>query len=306
MDDIDTFQSTPGRGWLTRRSAMVGGALSLPVVAAPWASSQAAGPADAETRLRELEARSGGRIGVAVLDVATGTRAGHRADERFAMCSTFKFLAAACALTRVDRGEERLDRRVAFTEGDLVTYSPVTQGRTGGEGMTVAELAHAAMTLSDNTAANLLLASFGGPAGLTAFIRSLGDEVTRLDRIETALNEATPGDPRDTTTPAAMLECMRRLVTGDALSARSREQLTAWLIANKTGDARLRAGLPKNWRVGDKTGSGGNGATNDIAVAWPPGRGPILVTAYHAEASGSADAHNAVLAEVGRIVAEMA
>jgi beta-lactamase class A len=306
MDEADVSKSAPERGRLTRRAAMVGGALSLPMIAAPWASLQAAGIGNAEARLADLEARSGGRIGVAVLDVATGARAQHRAHERFAMCSTFKVLAAACVLARVDRGEDRLDRRVVFTEREIVTYSPATQGRTGGDGMTLAELCHAAMTLSDNTAGNLLLASFGGPAGLTAFARSLGDEVTRLDRIETELNEATPGDPRDTTTPAAMLESVRRLVIGDALSDASRTQLTAWLMANKTGDKRLRAGLPQDWRVGDKTGSGGNGATNDVAVAWPPGRGPILVTAYHAEAHGSADALNAVLAEVARIVAETA
>jgi beta-lactamase class A len=303
MDKADAVQPAAGRSSITRRAAMVGAVLTVPVLASPWAPLHASGLGNAAARLADLEARSGGRIGVAVLDVATGARAEHRAHERFAMCSTFKFLAAACVLARVDRKEERLDRRVVFTERDIVAYSPVTHGRIGGEGMTVAELCHAAMTLSDNTAANLLLASFGGPAGFTAFARSLGDEVTRLDRIETELNEATPGDQRDTTTPTAMLECMCRLVLGDALSEPSREQLTAWLIANKTGDKRLRAGLPKDWRVGDKTGTGGNGATNDIAVTWLPGRGPILVTAYHAEAPGSADAHSAVLAEVGRIVA---
>src|SRR5829696_2557262 len=135
----------------------------------------------------------------------------------------------------------------------------------GGEGgMTVAELSDAAVTLSDNTAGNLLLASFGGSAGLTAYVRSLGDDTTRLDRIETALNEAAPGDPRDTTTPAAMLGTMQKLLVGEALSRASREQLTAWLVANKTGDQRLRAGVPQGWRVGDKTGTGGHGATNDI------------------------------------------
>jgi beta-lactamase class A len=300
------FSAPRGTAAITRRAALAGVVLSVPALASPWASLQAAEIGKAETRLAELEARSGGRIGVAVLHVATGRRAGHRANERFALCSTFKLLAAACVLARVDRGEERLDRRVVFTARDIVAYSPATQARTGGAGMTLAELCHAAITLSDNTAGNLLLASFGGPTGLTAFARSLGDEVTRLDRIETELNEATPGDPRDTTSPAAMLESMRQLVVGDALSEASRAQLTDWLVANTTGDRRLRAGLPKDWRVGDKTGSGGNGATNDVAVAWPPGRGPILVTAYHAEAPGSADAHNAVLAEVGRIVAETA
>jgi beta-lactamase class A len=254
-------------------------------------------------RLADLETANGGRLGVAVMDMATGTRIEHRAHERFAMCSTFKFLAAACVLARVDRNEERLERRIEFAESDLVTYSPVTKDHVGAGGMSVADLCAAAMTVSDNTAANLLLASFGGPPGLTAFVRSIGDDITRLDRIETSLNEATPGDPRDTTTPAAMLEAMRKLLLGDALPAASRVQLTAWLIANKTGDKRLRAGLPKDWRVGDKTGSGGNGATNDIAIAWPPGRAPIFVSAYFAEAPGSSDARNAVLEAVGRIAA---
>jgi beta-lactamase class A len=249
----------------------------------------------------KIETASAGRLGVAVLDTHTGARFGHRADELFPMASTFKFLAAAYVLARVDRGQERLDRRITFTEKDLVPYSPVTKNHVGATGMTVAEICEATMTLSDNTAANLLLASFGGPAGFTAYVRSLGDDVSRLDRVEPGLNEATPGDPRDTTTPAAMLEDMRKLVLGDALSKASREQLTAWFVANKTGDKRLRAGLPKDWRVGDKTGTGKNGA-NDIGVAWPPGRAPILLSVYLTESRASDDERNAALAAVARTV----
>jgi beta-lactamase class A len=219
------------------------------------------------------------------------------------MCSTFKWLAAAFVLARVDRGEERRDRRVIFSKADLVPYSPVTGERTGPPGMTLEELCHAAVTVSDNTAANLLLASFGGPSGLTEYARSLGDEVTRLDRTEVELNEATPGDPRDTTTPAAMTRNVRRLVLGDALSAASRAKLTDWLVGNTTGDSRLRAGFPKGWRIGDKTGSGNHGVTNDVAIAWPPERQPIIVSAYYAESPANGDARNAVLAEVARIVA---
>jgi beta-lactamase class A len=178
---------------------------------------------------------------------------------------------------------------------------PVLRALAERRASTVAELCEAAVALSDNVAANLLLASFGGPAGLTAFVRSLGDPVTRLDRIETALNEGTPGDPRDTTTPAAMLDAMRTLLVGEALSPGSREQLIAWLVANKTGDQRLRAGMPEGWRVGDKTGTGGHGATNDIAVVWPPGRAAILVAAYYAESEASDAQRSAVLADVGRI-----
>lgn len=249
----------------------------------------------------DLEKEHGGRLGVCVLDVATGRRLEHRADERFAMCSTFKVLAAALVLTRVDRGEESLDRRVVYSKERVVTYSPETEKHAGEEGMTLGDICKAGLTLSDNTAANLILESFGGPTELTRFARSIGDGVTRLDRIETALNEATPGDPRDTTSPAAMAEDVRKILLGDVLSASSREQLTSWMVANKTGDKRLRAGAPKDSRVGDKTGSGGNAETNDIAVIWPPGRGPIVVTAYFAESTASDEARNAVLAEVARL-----
>jgi beta-lactamase class A len=250
-----------------------------------------------------LEARHGGRLGVAVLDTGSGRQAGHRLEERFPMTSTFKFLAAAFVLARVDREEESLARRIVYTRDELVPYSPVTRKHAGEGGLTVGEICEAAVTLSDNTAGNLLLDSFGGPAGLTAYMRSLGDSVTRLDRRETELNEAAPGDPRDTTTPAAMLEALRKIVLGSALSTASREQLAAWLVANKTGGKRLRAGVPKGWRVGDKTGSGERNTTNDIAVIWPPGRAPIIVAAYYTGARTSDDERNAVLSEVGRLAA---
>jgi beta-lactamase class A len=227
----------------------------------------------------------------------------HRGNERFALCSTYKFLAAAFVMARVDRKEENLARRIVYGKGDLVTYSPITEKHGGKDGLAVGEICEAALTLSDNTAGNLLLDSFGGPEKLTAYMRSLGDDITRLDRRETALNEATPGDPRDTTTPLAMLEALQKIVLGTALSSSSREQLTAWLVANKTGDKRLRAGLPKDWRVGDKTGSGENNAANDVAVMWPPGRAPIIVTAFYAEAGASDSERNAVLSEVGRLAA---
>lgn len=258
---------------------------------------------DSISALRELERRNGGRLGVALLDTASGRRVAHRGDERFPMCSTFKFLAAALMLTRVDRGEDRLDRRIVFAESDLVPYSPATKEHAGPGGMTVDAICAAAVTLSDNTAGNLMLASFGGPAGLTAFVRGLGDPVTRLDRIETELNEGAPGDPRDTTSPLAMLGTMQKVVAGNVLSAGSRERLIGWLVANKTGDKRLRAGLPAAWRVGDKTGTGGNGSANDIAVAWPPGRAPVFIAAYYTGSTISDEARSAVIAEAGRIAA---
>jgi beta-lactamase class A len=169
--------------------------------------------------------------------------------------------------------------------------------------MSIADLCEAALTMSDNTAANLLIATLGGPGGVTAFARLLGDPVTRLDRVEPALNEAAPGDPRDTTSPAAMLSNLHSLVLGDVVSAASREQLSRWLLDNKTGDARLRAGLPGGWRVGDKTGSGGSGTTNDIGIIWPPKGAAIVVTVYLTETSQPDEQRDATLASVGRAIA---
>lgn len=285
---------------VSRRSLAALAGLGLLAPTRAWAAGHLA--ARLAPELARIEAGSGGRLGVAVLDGTTGERAGHRADERFPLCSTFKLLAAAAVLARVDAGRERLDRRVVFARSDLVTYSPVTERRVG-EGMALDEVCEAAMTLSDNTAGNLLLAALGGPAGLTAALRTLGDGVTRLDRIEPDLNEALPDDPRDTTTPAAMLANLDRLLLGDALTPASRERLTGWLVANRTGDARLRAGLPREWRVGEKTGTGERGTTNDAGLAWPPGRGPVLVAAYLTGTAAPIDARNATLADVGRAVA---
>jgi beta-lactamase class A len=289
---------------ISRRRLLTRGLLAAPAFVALKAHAQT-GAADAPTSLADLERDHGGRLGVCLLDVATGRRLEHRANERFAMCSTVKVLAAALVLTRVDRGKENLERRVVFSKDSVVSYSPETEKHAGEDGMTLGEICEAALTLSDNTAGNIMLESFGGPPELTRFARSLGDGETRLDRIETALNEATPGDPRDTTTPAAMAENLRKIVLGDALSAPSRDQMTAWMVANKTGDKRLRAGIPRDWRVGDKTGSGGNAQTNDIAVIWPPGRAPLVATVYFAQSPAPDDARNAVLAQVGRLAAAM-
>lgn len=263
---------------------------------------------DAEEALRRIEAASGGRLGVCILDTGTGRRLAYRADERFPMCSTFKFLAAAFVLQRADSGLEELTRAVAIpAKADLVPYSPAT-GPNADRTMTMAQLCDAAVTLSDNTAANLMLASFGGPAGLTEFTRALGDRFTRLDRNEPLLNEATPGDERDTTTPAAMLGLMTKLLVNKTLKSASREQLTAWMLANNTGAKQIRAGLPNGWRVGDKTGSGGNGTGNDIAIVWPSGRdiAPILVTAYLTGTSGPVEQRHATLAAVGALLPTIA
>ncbi|UPK35029.1 class A beta-lactamase [Bradyrhizobium sp. 186] len=256
-----------------------------------------------ERKLALIERESLGRLGVAVLDTESGLEVGLRAGERFPMCSTFKCLASAAVLKRVDGGELRLEQQIQFEAKDIVPYSPVTKDRIAG-GMTLAELCEAALTQSDNTAGNLLLRQIGGPVGLTSFVRSLGDDLSRLDRWEVELNEALPEDPRDTTSPAAMLQNLRRLLLGDALSANARQKLTDWMVANKTGDTRLRAGVPRDWRVADKTGAGDRGTTNDVAVFWPPGRKPVLITAYLTGSQAPAEERNATIAKVARMVAE--
>jgi beta-lactamase class A len=251
---------------------------------------------------RQIETTAAGRLGVAVLDTADGRLQGHRLDERFPMCSTFKWLAAAVVLKRVDDGHEQLSRRIRFGPEALLPHSPATTPEAGGDGMTLAQLCEAAVTLSDNAAANLLIHSFGGPQTLTRYARTLGDASTRLDRLEPQLNEATPGDPRDTTTPRGMAASLRAAVVGDALSTRSREQLVAWLQASRTNTRRLRADLPPGWRMGSKTGTGERGSTNDVGVFWPPGRAPIVVAAYLTETAADEAARNAALARVAQAV----
>ncbi|MCF6752110.1 class A beta-lactamase [Pseudomonas stutzeri] len=254
-------------------------------------------------RFAELEKQLDARLGVAIIDSQSGRQWLHRADERFPLCSTFKLLAGAAVLRRVDAGADSLQTRIRYTADDLVTYSPVTE-RHVDDGMTLAALCEAAITLSDNTAGNLLLRHLGGPGAIGDFARTLGDHHTRLDRWETELNEASPGDPRDTTTPAAMAANLQRLVLGDSLSAASREQLVAWMLASQTGAAKLRAGLPQGWRIGDKTGSGERGTTNEVAVIWPPQRKPVIACVYLTQTQASADARNAALAAIGRALAE--
>lgn len=268
------------------------------------AASFCSGLAAARDPLAEIEAKVGGRLGVAAVDISSGRRLAYRADERFAMCSTFKAMAVAALLKRVDAGQERLDRFVRYGEADLLTYAPVTRAHVADGGMKLGELCAAAVELSDNTAANLILGSIDGPAGWTRFVRSIGDASSRLDRTEPALNTAVAGDPRDTTTPAAMVRDLKATLLGQALSPASRDQLNAWMIAAQTGLARLRAGMPPAWRIGDKTGSGDHGTSNDIAIAWAPA-GPIVIACYLTGAdAATSPARDAAIAEVGRRVAE--
>jgi len=258
----------------------------------------------ANKRLAEIEAREGGRLGVFVRDTGTDSTLERRADELFPMCSTFKLLAAAAALKRVDDGAERLDRRIAFDPNDLLEYAPIAKAHVAEGGMTLAEACAAAIDWSDNTAANLILQTIGGPMGFTRFARSLGDRVTRLDRNEPSLNSAAPKDERDTTSPRAMAEDMRQVLLGDALSEASRRQLEAWLVDDKVGDKRLRAGLPASWRIGDKTGSGDYGTANTIAIIRPPNQAPVIATVYYTESSAPMDARNAIHKEIGGLIAQ--
>jgi len=237
---------------------------------------------------------------------------GHRLEERFGMCSTFKLPLAATILRKVDQGDLSLDQWVAYSASDMVAHAPVTQANLAKSGMSVGALAEAAQTTSDNPAANLLLGLVGGPAGFTAMLREAGDSVTRLDRMEPHMNAVARRDPRDTTTPGAMAATLVRLLTSDWLTPNSRALLIQWMVATETGTKRLRAGFPAQWRAGDKTGTGMAPGMmdkyNDIAIAWPPGRAPLIVTAFYetpkSHGGKMRDQDQAVLAEVGRIAGE--
>lgn len=268
--------------------------------ASAQASARADGSARLEPALARLESTTGGRLGVFLLDTGTSGWAGYRADERFPMCSTFKFLLAAAVLDHVDRTHGSMDRVVHYTRQDLLSYAPLTTPHVDA-GMSLADLCAAAVTMSDNTAANVLLREIGGPAAVTALARAIQDLTTRLDRTEPTLNEATPGDPRDTTTPRAIAEDMRTLLLGKVLSAPSKSLLTGWLLGCKTGDKRIRAALPPGWRAGDKTGTGARGTANDVAILWPPGKAPTLLAVYLTEATAAENARDDAIAQAARI-----
>jgi beta-lactamase class A len=278
---------------LSRRAVLAGSAALLGVPAQGAAVSSAA--RDVMSALRALEARSSARIGVASVDSGTGRAVFWREAERFVMCSTFKLSLAGVVLARADTGKEDLNRLVKY-EKPVLEVSPATT-RNWPRGMTVAQLCEAAIIYSDNTAANVLLGEIGGPGAVTAFWRSLGDRTSRLDDVEPKLN--VPDGERNTTTPAAMMADLKMMLLGDVLAQPSRARLLAWMQANTTGGTSLKAGLPPDWRIGDKTGSGADvtGIVNDIGLITPPGRKPIFAAVY-SEKSGYP-----VLAEVGRILA---
>jgi len=221
------------------------------------------------------------------------------------MCSTFKAPLAAAVLAQVDAGVLSFNRSIAIEPENILPNSPVTSARLKEGAISVRELCAAIVEVSDNTAANLLLSLIGGPTGLTQFLRGLGDDVTRLDRMELELNTNLPGDPRDTTTPRAMVETMHKLLIGRALSESSRTQLLEWLTNCTTGLKRIRAGLPSDWKTGDKTGTGANGAVNDIAITWPPARDPILTAVYMSESKLSTSVLEEAHADIGRLIADL-
>ena len=253
-----------------------------------------------EEPIRGLERRSGGRLGVALLDTGSGRRFAWRGDERFPLCSTFKFLLAADLLRRADAGQERLDRRLPIRAARMGN-SPFTKSRIGHDAR-LRELCRAIIDVSDNEAANLLLPLVGGPAGLTRFARAIGDPVTRLDRMEPAMSEAAPGEARDTTSPNAMAANFERVLLGSVLRPASRAELIGWLTEARTGETRLKAGFPRNWRIGHKTGTG-RGTANDVAIVWPGRRPPFILSTYLTGSTLDDAGQNAVLAGVARAVA---
>jgi beta-lactamase class A len=256
-----------------------------------------------EAELSELEARFGGRLGVYAVDTGTGTTVRHRSDERFLMCSTSKMLEVSAILRLRQQQPGLLDRVIHYDRSQLLSYAPVTSQHLA-DGMSVSALCRAAITQSDNTAANLLLRILGGPPAVTAFARSLGDPLTRLDRIEPDLNVAAPGDQLDTTTPALMATDLRALALGDALDPAGRDLLVGWLKANTTGNTSIRAGLPVGWQAGDKTGSGTHGEVNDIAVVWPPNHAPLVIAVYTAPTDPKSTSGYATVAHAAGIVAK--
>ncbi|KAF3998276.1 class A beta-lactamase [Glaciimonas immobilis] len=276
------------------------------IISAPVAlASSATRPPtlSAKNKIEKIERDFDGRLGVSVRDTATGRQLGHRADERFPFCSTFKVIAASAILTKSVQVPGLMERVIRFRQSDLVTYSPVTEKHVD-TGMTVADLCAAGIQYSDNTAANLMIKLIGGPAAVSAYARTIGDTAFRLDRWETALNTAIPGDLRDTSTPFAMCQSLNRLLLGDAMSFAHREQLRSWLSGNTTGAQRIKAGIPGDWLIGDKTGSGDYGTANDLAVLWPPKRAPVIVAIYTTQHAKEIASRSDIIASATRVVVE--
>jgi beta-lactamase class A len=292
-------------------SALAIGLLHRSGLAAASSSSASAPPPSVRPvssaisqQLAGIEAQSGGRLGVAIADMGNGALYGHRAGEVFPLCSLFKLLAAAGVLSLVDAGQLRLNERIQFPREVLLDGSPIMRSYLR-HGVTLGQACSAAVSWSDNTAGNLLLSVLGGPHGVTAYCQSIGDSVTRLDRGEPAVNTATPGDPQDSTRPAAILSDLLALLVGDKLSAGSRALLIGWMKDCRTGRSRIVAGLPAHWRFGDKTGLGGFGSTNDVGIAWPPAGPPLLIAAFLTGTKAGPAHRNATLAAVGGVLGSL-
>ncbi|EOU3147407.1 class A beta-lactamase BlaA [Yersinia enterocolitica] len=283
-----------------RRALLLAG-ITLPLVNFSLPTWAAAIPGSLDKQLAALEHSANGRLGIAMINTGNGTKILYRGARRFPFCSTFKFMLAAAVLGQSQSQPNLLNKHINYHESDLLSYAPITR-KNLAHGMTVSELCAATIQYSDNTAANLLLKELGGLAAVNQFARSIGDQMFRLDRWEPDLNTALPNDPRDTTTPAAMAASINKLVLSDALHPAQRNQLTAWLKGNTTGDATIRAGAPTDWIVGDKTGSGDYGTTNDIAVLWPTKGAPIVLVVYFTQREKDAKPRRDVLASATKII----
>ncbi|EMY7604006.1 FONA family class A beta-lactamase, partial [Escherichia coli] len=259
--------------------------------------------ANIQQQLSELEKTSGGRLGVALIDTADNSQILYRGDERFPMCSTSKVMAVSALLKQSEMDKNLLAKRMEIKQSDLVNYNPIAEKHLD-TGMTLAELSAAAIQYSDNTAMNKILEHLGGPAKVTEYARTIGDKTFRLDRTEPTLNTAIPSDKRDTTSPLAMAKSLQTLTLGKALGEPQRAQLVEWMKGNTTGGASIRAGLPATWVVGDKTGSGDYGTTNDIAVIWPANHAPLVLVTYFTQPQQNAEARKDVLAAAAKIVTE--
>jgi beta-lactamase class A len=257
--------------------------------------------AAAHTHLAALEQAAGGRLGVAAWRHGSEQRVAYRADERFPLASTFKAMLAAAVLARSVSQPGLLDQHVRYEKKELVTYSPITEKHLT-DGMSVADLCAATLQYSDNSAANFLMTLLGGPQAVTAFARSIGNTVFQLERWETELNSAIPGDVRDTASPASMAHSLQQLLLGNSLPAPQRQQLDAWMRGNTTGDKRIRAGVPAGWQVADKTGSGAYGSVNDIGVAYPPSGAPLVIAVYYTREQKNADTNQDIITAATRIV----
>lgn len=252
-------------------------------------------------QIRTVEADTGARVGVYVLDTSNGTNWQYHGQDRFPLMSTFKTLACAKLLHDADHEGLLLTESVVIKEHDLITWSPVMKKRVG-QAVSLTEACAATMLMSDNTAANIVLNAIQGPDALTAFLRQTGDRVTRLDRIEPALNEALPGDERDTTTPEAMVNNLKRLLLGDVLSDAARQQLTDWMKGNKVSDSLLRSVLPNDWDIADRSGDGGSGSRGITAIVWPADKAPLIISIYMTETEVSFKERNAAIAAIGRAI----